>query len=463
MGSDEIQPAFPGVFGQESAIAQLAKCVAEDRVASAYLFTGPSGVGKKTVAFSLVRTVLCERRIGMEPCGRCASCGVTASLVQLHPSLLLFEDLLRPVCIRRGTIMSICGYGSGEQQQYLSGMTTLSDLGLIEFMPSSGDGADQVDVFVRNSKAVFDKTDSKSVSGNVIEKSIELVHRDVSKSSDIRPLRLAENILRNTSAGLYQNTIKVSMIRNTLQKAFSTRSLLGSRHICIIDDAHNMQEPAQNCLLKTLEEPPLGSAIILVTDNVSALLPTILSRCQVVNFQRLRTIDIERFLVKRRGAEAKDANLITSIAGGSLGKAISLNPEDLRQRRGIARNLLDCILGRRSEDLFSVVESALLGAESTMAQKRRWTLGLLEILLCHIRDAMLANAGLTKESFISADDESTIISLADACSREQLEYLAEALSRASEKIVRNADIRLTLEAMILGAWLKHPRRKPDAG
>jgi len=381
------------VFGQDRAIEALSRGIADERVASAYLFAGPSGVGKRTVALDVARVLLCEHPEDGAACGSCPSCKRTSHFAEVHQSLMLFQDVLQPIAVGRGAMMSVAGYAVDQEADYLDAMAILADLGLLSFSPSTGAGESQIDCIVRSQAAVFEKADSKVVSLGAIDRSIELVQKQVQSRSDLRPYRLAEHLFRNTTAGLYQGTIKIWLIRNVLQQRLANRPLLGTRHVCVIDEAHKMQEPAQNCLLKTLEEPPHGTVIILVTENPSVLLPTILSRCQTVNFERLSTDAVERFLAERRGIEPDVASVIGSFSGGSLGRAISVNPDELINRKAVIADVIDCIIKRNLDDVFAVADGALLQGESTRAKRRKWALDLLDMLLVYLRDAIVRTSG----------------------------------------------------------------------
>jgi len=452
---------FSSAIGQDSAIEALSRAISDERVASAYLFAGPSGVGKRTVALDLARVLLCEHPERGAACGSCPSCKRTTHCPEVHQSLMLFQDILRPLAVGRGAMMSVAGYEKDQEADYLNAMAVLADLGLLEFSPSTGAGPRQVDCIERNQAAVFDKADSKVVSLAAIDRSVDLVQKQVRSRSDLRPFRLAEHLFRNTTAGLYQGTIKIYLIRNVLQQRLSNRPLLGARHVCVIDDAHKMLEPAQNCLLKTLEEPPHGTVIVLVTENPSALLPTILSRCQVVNFERLSTDIVERFLAERRGFEPDVASLIGSFAGGSLGRAISVNPDELINRKAIIADVIDCVIERKLDDVFAVADGALLQGDSSRAKQRKWAIDLLDMLLVYLRDAIVRREGPTAEEAMLLGDDPDALSLSEACTIDRLFRLDKAVRRAREKLDGNADIRLTLETMLLQCLSPLPQgRKP---
>ena len=103
--------------------------------------------------------------------------------------------------------------------------------------------------------------------------------------------------------------------------------------IYIIHDAHTMGVPAQNTLLKTLEEAPSYGVIILITDNLSALLPTIISRSQNYKFQPLKEEVIENYLQRHQGLELSKAREISLwqmevLKGNSVVKGRILDRKD---------------------------------------------------------------------------------------------------------------------------------------
>lgn len=117
-------------------------------------------------------------------------------------------------------------------------------------------------------------------------------------------------------------TIKIAQIR-TLQAEASLRPVQADLRVVLIDGAEFMNNPAANCLLKTLEEPPSQTIFILLTANRAGLLMTLRSRCRTVNFDKLTTEEILSELL-RREIETDKAKKISIIADGSLGRALNL-------------------------------------------------------------------------------------------------------------------------------------------
>ncbi len=100
--------------------------------------------------------------------------------------------------------------------------------------------------------------------------------------------------------------------------------LEGNYRIVLIKPAEKMNLQASNALLKSLEEPPSYVIFILITENFTQLLPTIVSRSQVVRFRTLSSEVIKNFLMKKLSYEDKIAETLAEISQGSLGKAIEI-------------------------------------------------------------------------------------------------------------------------------------------
>ena len=109
-----------------------------------------------------------------------------------------------------------------------------------------------------------------------------------------------------------------------LINSMATSPFESKRKVFIIDDCDMMRLESQNALLKTLEEPPEYINIILVTSSSSKLLPTILSRCQIVKFYPLDISKIIDLLMRDYGIDENRAKFIAGITKGSVEKSIEL-------------------------------------------------------------------------------------------------------------------------------------------
>ena len=118
------------------------------------------------------------------------------------------------------------------------------------------------------------------------------------------------------------NSIKIEQIRN-LQKRIQEKPVISNKKVYIINDAHLMTQEAQNCLLKTLEEPPEFATIVLIGSNETQFLPTIKSRCTIMHFNKIEKEELQKYLLENYGLNNISENMI-EVFQGSIGKAIQL-------------------------------------------------------------------------------------------------------------------------------------------
>ncbi len=154
--------------------------------------------------------------------------------------------------------------------------------------------------------------------------------------------------------------IKIDAVRDAQQRLYY-RAIRGGKKICIVDGAEKMNKEAQNAFLKTLEEPPPDSVIILVVSDGATLLPTIVSRCQRVNFRPLPRNIMVGVIKERLVVNDETAALLSSLSGGSVGKALGWDIESmLEQRRKIVEILMRLSL-TDMEGLFNAAEEISKG------------------------------------------------------------------------------------------------------
>lgn len=140
-------------------------------------------------------------------------------------------------------------------------------------------------------------------------------------------------------------TLKIEQIRN-LQARIVEKTITSRRKVYVIDDADLMSEESQNCLLKTLEEPPEYAVIILIVSNESRILPTIKSRCVIIKFQPLTSKEI-----KQVKPELSDD--LIQLLEGSL-----LNAENIEQKKEQYAQLSNLVNVLENKQLVEVFNSA---------------------------------------------------------------------------------------------------------
>src|SRR3989304_7976922 len=125
--------------------------------------------------------------------------------------------------------------------------------------------------------------------------------------------------------------ISIEQVRE-LGRELNYKAFTGRKKIAIVDPASLMNFSAQNALLKTLEEPPKDSLLILVSTSTGAVLPTLLSRCLRLSFSPLPAEGVASFLVAQKGMKKQEDELLAAMTLGSLGRAVSPETQELVER-----------------------------------------------------------------------------------------------------------------------------------
>jgi len=216
---------FRDILGQERILSHLRAARKADRLAHAYLFLGPEGVGKASVARALAAALNCARPgAEWDACGDCPSC--RRMLAGTHADFLV-----------------------------------------------------------------------------------------IAPTSESR-----------------QPQIKIEQIRE-FRRVTAYAPMEGGWRVALIKPAEDMHPAAANALLKTLEEPPARHLLVLTAVREADLFPTVVSRCQKLTFTPLPYALVVQELQARRGLSREDAVFLTALSGGSLGRALALDPTELAQQR----------------------------------------------------------------------------------------------------------------------------------
>src|SRR5215467_3019388 len=315
---------FSEIIGHGKQLDTLRSALVQGRLHHAYLFVGPEGVGKRTIALSLARAIHCSDRPG-DFCDQCANCArIEASN---HPDVRFIGPL----------------------------------------------------------------PDKKEIS--------------------------------------------IQQIRE-IEKELNFRSFSGGRKIAVIDPATLMNLSAQNALLKTLEEPPQNSILILIASNSGGLLPTLRSRCLRLSFGPLRRDLLAGFLAAK-GTAAETVNLLSAISGGSLGTAMRIDGEDLREKRQLWSGLLSAL---KAGDYRAATETA-----EALSSNKEETSKFLEWAETWYRDLLIHTVTQDSKDIINLD---LLAQIEEHCAHGDIEHLLSLLAQtaaASAQIQRNFNRRMVLE------------------
>jgi DNA polymerase-3 subunit delta' len=233
--------------------------------------------------------------------------------------------------------------------------------------------------------------------------------------------------------------LKVDGIRDA-QRALALLPYEARYRVALLLRFEEANPNAQNALLKTLEEAPKNVVLMLTASSGEALLPTILSRCEVL---RLRPTSIERLQreLETRGMDASDARLLAHLSGGRLGVALRLkeDPARFEQRRSWMEDLIQ-LLGASRRERFTYAEAAAHDKEAL-----RETFG---VWLSFWRDLMLRTAS-PDLPLVNLDMEAEVDALAGKVNFATARRRIQDLEQAVERLDGNVNARLLAEVVLL--------------
>ncbi len=261
-----------------------------------------------------------------------------------------------------------------------------------------------------------------SVEGEPCEKCGSCIKINSSSHPDVLVLEKEE---KKAEFGI---DIVFEAIRSVSLKPYEAR-----KKVYIIDDADLMSEPAQNAVLKTLEEPPQDVVLILMVEDIQTMPATIKSRSQIVKFFPMPAADIENILRHDHKVDAKDARILARLSLGSIGRALDNSKNGFLEKRSMVidglrnRNIFDSDFKKMERDDFA---------------------GLLDIMLSWYRDVLVTKAYAGKGADILNTDKTDEINReAKRLSFEYLDNAVNAVADAKDNLNRNANPKLTMNVL----------------
>ena len=239
--------------------------------------------------------------------------------------------------------------------------------------------------------------------------------------------------------------IKIEEIRE-LQKKLAYLPYEGKTKVVVIDSAELMNLQAANSFLKTLEEPPSSTVLILISSNPHRLLPTLISRCQGIQFHRLALNDI-REILKSQPQEERESLTESEFefrilrSQGSVDRALA---EDLAEMEGLRDQLLE-VLKNVSFDRMDIV----FGFAKAWARQTEQLQLVLNELLGLIRDLALYRSGCGQSDIQNANISATMIPVAQSHSLKTWLDRFTAVRNTQIALSGNANAQLFLENMLI--------------
>jgi len=242
--------------------------------------------------------------------------------------------------------------------------------------------------------------------------------------------------------------IAIEQVQN-LKNSLALNPSWGKRRVVVLLGAEQLNQESGNCLLKTLEEPNGETIFIMVADDFKHILPTIISRCQVVRFFTVGKGSLVEWLTQSHGLANQDlAHELAGLSGGRPGKLLALlnSIEEQEGYRQAVRGWLTIFTGGLAEN-FKFLEN-IFGRQNFVASQKT-TQEALEILSALLRDLFLAKmkvVGLINYRFLQSELET----IARRISWRQIGALMRQLRQSKRHLLTsNANPRLILENLIL--------------
>lgn len=257
--------------------------------------------------------------------------------------------------------------------------------------------------------------------------------------------RVAENRYPDVQlVAATKNVIQIDQVR-ALQADAALSPLEGRYKVFIISEIERATLPAANALLKTLEEPPPQVVVLLTSNRRDQVLPTILSRCQVIGLRPLPLAQVRTALQTRWGVDEARAQLLARLSAGRLGWAVTAYTDpDMWQART-----------KRLDDLLALTAEGHLGrlayaeALSRAGDDVEVTLG---VWAGWWRDVMLVQRQLAGD-VLNLDRKAQLAQQASLYRPEQVEAVLADLLQTLQRIKMNVNLRLALDVLLL-RWPK---------
>lgn len=244
------------------------------------------------------------------------------------------------------------------------------------------------------------------------------------------------------------NSIGIDEIRR-MRADLQIRPYANAHKIYIVPDAEKLTVQAQNALLKTLEEPPEYAVILLIANGVSTFLPTILSRCVVLQTRAVEETQIADFLQKEKGMSPEQAKVLARFSGGNPGQALLLvDDRDFLELRDKTVDFMTRIARADAQEI-SEFSSGIDPARRD---------AVLMFLMMWFRDVLLYLSTRESDNLIFQEDIQYIIEAAGLLGYGQLGEIVDQIDAAARRLKSNVAADAVFEILLLKIREEYRRR-----
>lgn len=238
------------------------------------------------------------------------------------------------------------------------------------------------------------------------------------------------------------NSISVDDVRTQIVNDVLIKPYSGKYKIYIVPDAEKITAAAQNALLKTIEEPPAYAVILLLANNASALLPTILSRCVMLSLKPVADDKVKQYLMEHVQVPDYEADVCVAFAQGNIGKAVQLATSDsFNEIKNSALHLLKNVSKMEINDIIATVKS--------VSEFKIDIQDYLDFLAVWYRDILYFKATRDSNGLIFKDELNVITDQINKSSYEGIENILRGLQTAKTRLNANVNFDLTMELLFL--------------
>ncbi len=239
-----------------------------------------------------------------------------------------------------------------------------------------------------------------------------------------------------------KTVISVDDVRQQIGATVDIRPYGSPYKVYLVDEAEKMNVQAQNALLKTLEEPPAYVVLLLLTTNAEQFLPTVLSRCVLLNLHAVSDARIREYLMRTVRIPDYEADLCVAFAQGNVGRAVALaSSEQFREVKDFTTSLL-CRLP-------SIPPYEVGQALGFFQEQKDGASLFLDLLLFFFRDVLLYKATGEETRLIFPDQDVLIRQIASRVPFAALNRILAAIETAARRIGANVNPSLSLELLTL--------------
>ena len=237
-------------------------------------------------------------------------------------------------------------------------------------------------------------------------------------------------------------TITIDEIREQVIHDVAVKPYYSPHKIYIIPDADLMTPQAQNALLKTIEEPPEYAVIMLLTQNVDALLPTIQSRCVRLDLKVVDDSLVKKYLMEHLHVPDYQAEIDASFAQGSIGRAREAATSE--EFSNMTQNALKLLKYANKMEVYELADEI-----KKLSEEKHNINDYLDIFQFWFRDVLMFKATREIDNLVFKQEINFIKEQASQRSYENLEKILDAIAKTQVRLRANVNFELALELLFL--------------